>query len=268
MPELPEVETVRRSLVNEVLGKTILSTTLTLKKSLRNKDEDFLIHLDNQKIIAFERKGKNLIMVLDDYFVVLHLRMSGKFYHVSLAENSYNQHNVITFFFKKTKLLFNDPRKFATVDIYTSRAKLNTFLETIGPEPWDIKIDKLFEQIKDKRIAIKSTLLDQKIISGLGNIYVDEVLFASKIIPTRPTNQITYEELKRIITNAIIILKKATLAGGTTIFTFKAPNGIDGKFQSQLQVYGKKGESCPNGAKILRTTVNGRGTYYCPGVQK
>ncbi len=268
MPELPEVETVRRALSKEVLGKKITRTILNLDKALRNKDKFFITNLNNQTIKAFERKGKNLIMVLDDYFVVLHLRMEGKFYHLSIDDNSKNLHNVITFFFDKTKLLFNDHRKFATIDIYNSRAELDNFLKTIGPEPWDIQVDKLFEQIKNKKIAIKSTLLDQKFISGLGNIYVDEVLFASKILPSRPTNQVTFEELNELVNNAIDILRRATLAGGSTISTFQAMNGINGRFQTELKVHSKKGELCPNGTKVLKTTIGGRGTYYCPGVQK
>ncbi|NOQ50576.1 MAG: DNA-formamidopyrimidine glycosylase [Mycoplasmataceae bacterium] len=267
MPELPEVVTVCKTLELNILNLEIKTVKLETIKALRNQSVDYLNNLNNQKIIALKSKGKNLIIQTNDYWLVLHLRMEGKFFFIPKVNDEFNKHNILTINFLDNKLLFNDHRKFATIDIFGSSADLNKFLEKVGPEPWDVNIDSLYNQIKDKRTSIKQTLLDQKYMSGLGNIYVDEVLYASKIMPTRKTNSITYDQLVDIVRHSRIILWQSILVGGSTISTFQSQHGVDGKFQNQLKVHSRKGAKCPNGEKVQKIVVGGRGTYYCPGVQ-
>ena len=142
-------------------------------------------------------------------------------------------------------------------------------LKTLGPEPEDLTFDYLKEKYKKKTIAIKSTLLDQSIFVGLGNIYADEVLFLTKINPLKKTNQLTEDEIKKIIKNTKIVLKKATELGGSTIKTYMPEEGVAGRFQNQLLVHNRQNQKCLNcDSIILKTKVGGRGTYYCPNCQK
>ena len=170
------------------------------------------------------------------------------------------------------ELRYTDVRKFGKMQLIEKENinKIGPFLE-MGLEPWDKKLNTLYlkEKFLRKKLPIKSCLLDQRIIVGIGNIYADEILFLSKINPLKEANSLSLEELERIIDNTKLVLEKAIEKGGTTIRSYTSLNGIHGLFQQELYVHSKEGQKCLIcGSDILKIKVGGRGTYYCPKCQK
>ena len=207
---------------------------------------------------------------LDDYYLISHLRMEGKYFIKEPNENL-SKHDHVTFTLNnKQELRYNDTRKFGKMHL-VKKDELNiTPIANLGLEPWDeLLTPKYLKEKLNKNKAIKTLLLDQSIITGIGNIYADEILFLSKINPETKGNKLTNKNMKDIIINTKIILEKAIKAGGTTIHSYTSVDGITGLFQQELLVHGRKSESCPNcQTEILKIVVNGRGTYYCPKCQK
>ena len=270
MPELPEVKTISSDLEKIFKGDIIFNFELINLKSLRNRNIEYLAEIRNQEIIKIYQHGKNLIIQTTAYSIILHLRMEGKFEIINTKSDLNLNHVIMLFYFKNKILSFNDHRKFATVDIYKieEQEEVAIFLKKYGPEPWDINKNDFYEQIKNKKNPIKSTLLDQKYMSGLGNIYVDEVLYASKIHPNTRTNLLTKNEIENIVDNSILILKRAIELRGTTISTFHSM-GISGMYQEELTVHTRVGQACKKcGAIVEKIKVGGRGTYFCPKEQK
>ena len=267
MPELPEVESVRKKLLENIKNKQINFVKLYVPKSLRNYPKSRLSNLEGQKIVDVKRKGKYLVVETKDFFIGLHLRMEGKFF----IENEIDsKHTIIVFGLGSKYLHFKDHRKFATVDIFEkSKFKYEELkpIVDLGPEPWDTSFEYLKEKLQRRTAAIKSTLLDQKLMSGLGNIYVDEVLFRSKVSPLRPSNKVSDKEIKEILKYSRSVLKKSIELNGTTIRSYESL-GNKGGFQRLLKVHTKEGEACPTGEVVKKIRVGGRGTYYCPKYQK
>ncbi len=271
MPELPEVETVKRGLQAIYLNKTIQDVEVLYPKILANIEKDeFVKVLKNQKIIDFSRKGKYLIIILNKGYLIIHLRMEGKFkFDLSLKD----KHSHIIFTFKDNSvLIYHDVRKFGRmwyfdkdVDIYNVEPLCN-----LGLEPSEIKDPHyLLNHFSKIHKPIKSVLLDQSIIAGLGNIYADEVCYACYINPLTKANILNLKNCQDIIDNAKEILNQAILDGGSTIKSFQSSHGVDGRFQLKIKVYGK--ENCPCErcqTLIIKTFVNKRGTHYCPNCQK
>jgi len=263
MPELPEVETVKNKISPHLIGKTIRDVKVFYSKY------SLLSSIKNQKIEAIDRKGKFLIFTLTDYYLISHLRMEGKY---MIKENpSRTKHDLVFFEFDDFTLIYNDTRKFGVFYLFTK--DINPYqvypLSSVGPEPFTISSDYLISKLKDKSGHIKTLLLDQSIMSGLGNIYVDEVLFMSKISPFKPGKDITKEEVDQIIANSINVLSRAIKAGGTTVRSFSSFNGESGHFQGSLLVHEQEGKKCPIcGNIIIKTKVNGRGTFLCPSCQR
>lgn len=270
MPELPEVETVKRILQKNILNKTILDIEIRYDKIIQNVSvNDFVSKLKNQTFIDLKRRGKYLICVLNDYYLIVHLRMEGKFFY--MHNEPYSIHDHIIFKFDDSELRYNDTRKFGTmhlinkdVDIYSTYP-----LNKLGKEPYDEGFDYLYLKplFNKSNKPIKTTLLDQSVIAGLGNIYVDEVLFMSNIHPLQKTKNLNDDDIKSIVKNSVIVLNKAINLGGTTIKSFQSSHDITGRFQNELLVHTKY--KCPTcNAKILKIKVGGRGTYYCENCQK
>lgn len=269
MPELPEVEVVRQSLKKIVLNKKIVKIELFHKNILNDDFQEFQKAVIGYHFIDILRYGKYLVFVLNnDYVLISHLRMEGKYRLLNKEPYSKHEHLIYTFENGET-LRYDDTRKFGRIEIRTKDNYLNTKpLNQLGPEPKNLELDSFHKRLSKTNRPIKISLLDQTIIAGLGNIYVDEVLFLSKILPTRVSSEVTYEEAKTIIDKAIIILDKATKLGGTTIHSFSATD-IDGRFQNELLVHTKKDQPCPVcGNKIIKIKVGGRGTYLCENCQK
>ncbi len=269
MPELPEVETVRNTLKKYVINKKISHIDIYWNNIIVGDNNEFKQKLLGQVIHDVERYGKFLVFILDTDVLVSHLRMEGKYFINNIADPILNHTHVIFTFDDQSQLRYNDVRKFGTMEVIDKQQYLSLPpLSKLGKEPFKLTAMELFDKIKNKSIAIKTVLLDQSIISGLGNIYVNEVLFYCKINPQTPSKFITIDQCENIIVNSITVLNKAIALGGTTIDTFDS-NGIHGKFQNHLLVHGKEKENCVNcGSKIEKTFVNGRGTYYCPICQK
>ena len=271
MPELPEVETVKNGLVKKVLNKKITNCKIIYEGIIAYpQKEEFINNIINQTIIDINRKGKFLIFELNDYYLISHLRMEGK-YFIKNKEESLNKHDHVIFTLDdKEELRYNDTRKFGKMHLVKKDELNKTPLSKLGLEPWDKELTKEYlKQKLNKKKAIKTLLLDQSIITGIGNIYADEILFLSKINPETMGINLTNKNLQDIIDNTKIILEKAIKLGGTTIHTYTSVDGITGRFQQELLVHGKKTLPCPIcKQEILKITVNGRGTYYCPKCQK
>ena len=269
MPELPEVETVRSTLELHLKKDIITHVTPYYEKLITGDPNIFYQSIKGQTIQSISRMGKYLIFVLDDDALIIHLRMEGKFY-IKTPLDPVLKHEHMVFHLKSGReLRYHDVRKFGTLtllprDQYMELDPLNR----LGLEPKDQKLETFFSRINKKNIEIKAVLLDQHIISGLGNIYVDETLFHAKIHPTRKANQITLDEADAILKSAIKVLDKAVALGGTTIRSYTSSMGVHGRFQNELCVHTKRGQPCPIcQTTIIKMKVKGRGTYVCPTCQ-
>jgi len=271
MPELPEVETVRKGLIKKILNKKITNCNIIYKGIIAFPDKDsFIENITNQTINDIKRRGKFLLFELDDYYLISHLRMEGKYFIKKPSENLNKHDHVIFTLNNKEELRYNDTRKFGKMHL-VKRDELDLSpLSKLGLEPWDESLTPEYLKEKlNKKKAIKTLLLDQGIIVGIGNIYADEILFLSKINPETHGCNLTNKNRLDIIENTKKVLEKAIASGGTTIHTYTSVDGITGRFQQELLVHGKKSELCPNcKTEILKIVVNGRGTYYCPKCQK
>ncbi len=269
MPELPEVETVRTILEKNIINKTIKDIQINYSNIIQNIDKnDFRNKLINQTFIEMKRKGKYLICVLNDYYLIVHLRMEGKFFY--MHNEPLSKHDHIIFKFEDSELRYNDTRKFGTMHLFSKDVDIcNTYpLNKVGLEPFDkgFDVNYLKPFFKNSNKPIKTTLLDQSIIAGLGNIYVDEVLFMCSLNPLQKTKTLTDRNIQSIVTNSIIVLNKAIHLGGTTIRSFQSSHDITGRFQNELLVHTKT--TCPVcNTKITKIKVGGRGTYYCEHCQ-
>ncbi|WP_031489265.1 DNA-formamidopyrimidine glycosylase [Ureaplasma canigenitalium] len=276
MPEFPEVYTIIEHLKDNVLNQTISHAEVRLNKLIKNKESSsfvkMMIGLSFRKIT---QKGKYLIFHLsNENFLVVHLRMEGKFFYYPSC-NAYveNKHNHIRFYFENGSILvYNDTRQFGTFHLFTSNEfNQSPMLKKIAPDPFDSKFTPSYlkDQLKHKKGKIKNILLDQSIVSGLGNIYVDEVLFYSKIHPNSIASKLTDDDLKKIVKYSKEILNASILNKGTTIHSYMFNTTDTGGFQNFLKVHTKKDHDCPNcGYKIIKIKVNNRGTYLCPKCQK
>lgn len=272
MPEKPEVLTVVKALKERILGKTILKAEVYWDNIIEGIGvDDFQKQIKNQKINDITTRGKWIVVHLTDYVLLIHLRMEGKFFFRKEGE-VLNKHEHVVFTLNDGyEMRFHDVRKFGKMHLLEKFDYLNKNpLKNMGYEFDDKKLTDvyLYEKLSKKTIPIKTSLLDQSIITGIGNIYDDEILFLSGISPLRKSNQVTILECQKIIDNTNIVLNKAIKLGGTTIKSFTSSEGVHGLFQNELLVHGKKNGVCPScGSKIEVIKVNGRGTYYCPKCQ-
>lgn len=269
MPELPEVETVKEVLKPKIVGLGIKEVLVYHDKMIKNVElADFKGKLIGQRFMDIKRRGKYLIFELADYYLLSHLRMEGKFFY---GENDKirDKHVHVEFVLLNGEYLrYEDVRKFGTFHLYEKDIDLEEThaFSVLGPEPWSEKfnVDDVMAFLKGKKMPIKSMLLSQKVVVGLGNIYVDEVLFASGVHPMKKSCDLTRTEIKNVVHYTQEILSQAIVHKGTTIRTFSSNHGADGEFQNFLQVHTKKDAPCPRcRAVILKTKVGGRGTYFC-----
>lgn len=272
MPELPEVETVTRILKPNVVGLTIKEVKVYRPKTIIGDADKFISSLKGETFLDITRIGKFIIFHLsNDKVIISHLRMEGKYYKYKEAEPDSNYARVVFIFTNGEKLCYDDSRCFGIMILSNENDyKKQKEIAKLGPEPFDIKdVTPLLKACKNKNLPIKTALLDQTLMTGLGNIYVDETLFKSNIHPLTPAKNIKKDELEKIVKNAQDILLEAIKLGGSTIKSYHPGKDIDGMFQNNIQVYGKKDESCPKcGATLRFIKVNGRGTTFCPNCQK
>lgn len=273
MPELPEVETVKESLKLKLIGKKILSATVYHDNIIEYPNVPiFCTQIAGQQIQGMDRYGKWLIFILEDYYLLSHLRMEGKYFFRNPKEKRNKHEHVIFALDDGTELRYMDVRKFGKMHLI-KKEQINEkgpFLG-MGLEPWDndLTIDYLKEKYRQKKLPIKSTLLDQSIIVGIGNIYANEILFLSHINPLKKTNTLAEKEINQIIINTRQVLEKAIAKGGTTIRSYTSVDGVHGLFQQELYVHNQENHPCKKcNTPILKIKVGGRGTYYCPNCQK
>lgn len=272
MPEMPEVETVRRGLIEQVLNKRITHVEIRYQNLITGDVDEFIETVTGAVISNIGRRAKFLLIELDNgYTIISHLRMEGK-YRVSADPNAIDKHSHAIFTLDDGQMvIYNDVRKFGRMQLWpTDKLSENKSLKKLGPEP--LAADFTFENIKPRimrhRKDIKTVLLDQSVMGGLGNIYVDEVLWQAKIHPETKADHLTDEEIKDIIKCSNSEIDMAIKSGGSTIRTYLDANGHKGNMQDRLKVYGKEGQPCPRcGTEIVKIKVGGRGTHFCPKCQ-
>ncbi len=272
MPEKPEVITVTKKLEKRLLNRKIISVKVYYDNIIDYPSvEEFCSEIKNQTIRSFSTRGKWIVIELDDYYLLAHLRMEGKFFYRDINAPHEKHHHVVFNIDNQEELHFVDVRKFARLKLIP-KDKINEMppFTELGLEPWDknLTVEYLKDKLKNKNIPIKTVLLDQSIITGIGNIYDDEILFMSKINPLTKAKNLSDTDLENIIKNTITVLDKAISEGGTTIRNYTSEEGVTGLFQNNLLVHTKVGEECPRCRSIIvKIKVGGRGTYYCPKCQ-
>ena len=274
MPELPEVETVKEALNQTVKGQTIKEIELRYEPMVKNMSADeFKEKLINQTIQEVSRRGKYLVFHFDDYQLLSHLRMEGKYFYVD-SNFELNSHVHVIFTLENGKrLLYQDTRKFGTYHLYDKAIDLETTapFQVLGLEPFATEFTPSYvkEKIQNKKKPIKSLLLDQTVVCGLGNIYVDEVLYRARLHPLTSSSELTDKDIENVVKYTVEVLARAIELGGTTIRTFSSSHGVSGTFQNELLVHQRKGENCYEcHTPIEKIKVGGRGTYFCPTCQK
>ena len=266
MPELPEVETVKRELSRLILGKTFSSPVLYYKPLIKTDCPLFLEDIKGKEIISIKRKGKFLIFHLsENKKLIFHLRMEGKIFIENIENHSFSHLSMfIPFEDDENGLAFYDVRKFGCI-YYLDEEEEGPLLH-VGKEPFNITVDELYQLYNTKDECIKVLLMNQSLMSGIGNIYADEILFASQISPFKKGNMLTKEEISALLENARKILLQAIESKGSTVRSYKASEHVKGSFQQFLKVYSREGKECLccHKAKIEKRKLGGRGTSYCP----
>ncbi len=287
MPELPEVEIVRQSLDKNIKQKKVKKVIIR-NRNLRIKiPTNFANYLKNQKIIKVDRFSKYLILILSNKsYCLLHLGMSGTVHLInSDKENTatnasfYNsptlpkKHNHVEIIFRNIKIVYNDPRRFGFFQIINNLKLLKKRFAHLGPEPFNSKFntDYIHSFLKNKKRNIKSLLIDQYFVSGIGNIYASEILFLCKISPTKKASSLNKKDLSKIIINSKKVLLNAIKKGGSSIRDFKNTSGQKGDFQSDFKVYEREGLNCKKfkcRGTIKRKVISNRSTFFCNSCQK
>ncbi|MGM9970127.1 MAG: DNA-formamidopyrimidine glycosylase [Anaeroplasma sp.] len=271
MPELPEVETVRRVLLTQIKDLTITNVEIRYPNIIEDDINLFKCNVIDKKIIDISRLGKFLIFNLNEGNIISHLRMEGKYFYLPRKEVTDKHIHVIFYLSNDYMLCYQDVRKFGRMTYRLNDNLYNTApLANVGDDLILVKnIDslKIYNMLQKKRIAIKTSLLEQDILAGLGNIYVDEVLYSANINPHRLSNTITLDEINKIINESKRILSLAIEMKGTTIRSYTSSLGVKGNYQNYLLIHTKN--ECPHCKSILnRDKINGRTTYYCTFCQR
>ncbi len=271
MPEIAEVETVRNVLKKQILNKKIAKIDIFYPKMIENDIKEFQEELLNSSFVDIKRRGKYLLFETKDNYLISHLRMEGKYFVKDSSEAKGKHEHVRFTFADNTTLRYEDVRKFGRMHL-VKKGELNTDIgvskQGIEANSKDLTGDYIYSKIKKKNLPMKTILLDQTIISGLGNIYADEVLFAARINPLKKGKDLTKEECQRIAESSIVIINNAIKYGGTTIRSYTSSLGVTGHYQDYLRVHTKNNKPCCEcGTIIKKIKVGGRSTYYCENCQ-
>jgi len=273
MPELPEVETVVRGLRQHVVGRTIMAVQIAWHKTVQTPSPDeFTAGLVGHRLIGTSRRGKYILLEMDnDTHLSIHLRMTGRLFILPAGAAVEKHTRVVWTLDDGHELHFVDPRKFGRVALLRG-ADLDALHAKLGPEPLDaLSPEGLARRLRRRKIAIKSALLDQAVVAGVGNIYADESLFQAGIAPQRPANSLSAEEMVRLRQALQCVLSSAIERHGTTLSDeqFRGLEGRMGQNQGFLAVFRRSGQTCPRcGATIQRIRLGGRSTHFCPHCQR
>jgi len=266
MPELPEVETIKRELGKVIVGKKIANVIINNPRViLEPKREDFVRDIKNCLVKNVLRKGKLLILELSSgKSLAIHLKMTGQLIYPGTAKASR-----VSFKFSDGKLLdFNDRRLFAEIRLVDDWRKLK-FVQGLGPEPFDLSAGQFKEKLSGRKTKIKPLLMDQTFISGIGNLYAAEALFRAGIDPRRTAMSLSDREKERLLEEIRDTLEEAIKYKGSSVDQYVQLSGEAGDYARHHKVYGREGKPCPVcKAPIKRIALGGRGTYFCPGCQK
>lgn len=271
MPELPEVETVRRGLEEIFVKHPKIKRIRLLRKDIRFPIPKKLAGIfEGRKITGVRRRAKYLLIDVPDYALLSHLGMTGSW---RLLEGELDKHDHFLIDLDDGRTLaFRDPRRFGIIDFtqHENEAK-HKLLSHLGPEPLDEKtftVELFFNRSRKRRSAIKVFLMDQETVVGVGNIYASEVLFRSGVRPGKHAGKITKAEAERIVSNVRLVLNEAIEAGGSSISDYRQASGESGGFQDRFKVYDRKGEPCVVCKSPIRSKVlGGRSTFWCPRCQ-
>lgn len=268
MPELPEVETVVRTLEHQIPDRRITRVHVRFPKVIEGDPDEFCTVLNGQHFRRFARRGKYLLFYMDDVLLCVHLRMEGKFW-LQKPEEPLNRHMHVLFDLDDgMQLRYHDTRKFGRMQVLPYDTDLTHFHD-LGPEPFDEGFSPEYVHVcrKQKHVPLKTLLLDQHFVAGIGNIYADEILAACGLRPGRSCQRITREDDEHIVRETRRIMKAAIAAGGTTIRSYTSSLGITGLFQTECTVHTMK--TCQRcGSEIHMKRIGGRSSYYCPHCQK
>ncbi|MGC1679498.1 MAG: bifunctional DNA-formamidopyrimidine glycosylase/DNA-(apurinic or apyrimidinic site) lyase [Candidatus Binataceae bacterium] len=277
MPELPEVESLRRILRRSAVGRVITGARISQIALRRKPPGDFTAQITGRKIREIARRAKYLIVDLDgDHIILVHLGMSGSLTHRRPGFDGADfdpRHDHIEFFLDdETRLVFNDPRRFGIVRLMARDAMAaSAELRAIGPEPFSKAFNAkyLSDKARGRRAAIKNLIMDQRIVAGVGNIYASEILFHARVRPTRRAGKVTAAEMEKISAFTREVLRAAIGSRGTTFRSYRDSKGRPGRFAARLQVYGREGKRCYTCSTAIRNVVVGqRASFYCPRCQK
>ncbi len=274
MPELPEVETIRRQLAEELTGYRFVDVKTEWEKSFRPSFKEVTAAIKDKTIGKIDRQAKLLIFRLDNNLDLLfHLKMTGRLL-VRKPDEPTDEYTRSAFTLKKgsdiKELRFVDSRKFGFVKLIKSKEEINKLLASYGPEPLkDLTLAKFSETLKSSSRPIKLVLMDQGKISGIGNIYVNDALWLAKINPKKPAKKLRPDEVKELFGAIEKVLKEGLKYGGASDQWYRQVHGEEGKYQEHFLVYGRNGEKCSRcGETINRIGFGGRGTFFCPKCQK
>jgi len=283
MPELPEVETVRRGLIPAMEDQIIARAQVNRPDLRWPFPENMAERLTGKRVLRLRRRSKYILADLDSgETALIHLGMSGRmlvsgdplgqFVHEHPATEKHD--HVVLDMNNGARITFNDPRRFGAMDLFaTDGADTHPLLASIGPEPLGNSFDEpyLVAALAHRNTPMKAALLDQKTVAGLGNIYVCEALFRSKIHPTRPARKVSKDRLSRLVPVIREVLRDAIEAGGSSLRDFRQADGELGYFQHSFDVYGREGAPCRTpgcNSTIRRIVQSGRSTFYCPTCQR
>ncbi len=286
MPELPEVETIRRDLQYAILGKGIRKVEALTGRCLKNDEKEFISVLEGNRFEQVRRRGKLLFFELayGDKTLLIHLKMTGQLicqipgglivggHPMAKIDELPNQYTHIAIHFADESILyFNDIRTFGYLHL-ANEVQTATALSKFGIEPLTLDFTwEAFENLFERRkTSLKALLLNQQVIAGIGNIYADEICYRAKILPDRLVNMLTRPEKKRLFTACNTILEQAVAKRGTTFSNFVDASGKKGGYIDYLKVYGREGERCDRCGDdyIQKTKLAGRGTHFCVSCQK
>jgi formamidopyrimidine-DNA glycosylase len=272
VPELPEVETVRRAIAPSLEGATIERAEIRDPRLVRPFDPDIVAaELVGERVLEVGRRGKYLIVRFDaGRSLLVHLRMTGSLRTAergALADDPHTR--AVLKLDNGSDVAYRDVRRFGTWELFDERDLKPYLAARLGPEPLgSLSAARLGRQLEGRRAPLKSALLDQRTIAGLGNIYVDEALWQSRLHPLRPAGSLDGEELTRLHRAIRAILRKAVARQGSTLRDYALPDGAYGSMQDEFRAYGRGGEPCDRcGAPLVRIVVGGRTTVYCPDCQ-
>lgn len=271
MPELPEVETTCRGIAPHIVNRRVKSVTVRQPKLRWPVPDQLTALLPGQKLLEVSRRGKYLLLRFDTGHLLIHLGMSGNLRIVSKREDpSYHDHVDVEFTADKV-LRLNDPRRFGAVLWTAAAVHEHELIAHLGPEPLseEFTASYLYERSRKRKQAIKTFIMDSKVVVGVGNIYANEALFAAGIRPTKAAGLISKQKAECLVSEIKQVLAKAIEQGGTTLKDFVGGDGKPGYFQQQLQVYGRQGLPCRGCQKPLKEVRLGqRSTVYCTNCQR